>query len=64
MIIQLTRVQEDEESEFWINSDHILMFNRTQTSSLANTVIQAVGYSSNIFVVQTPEELIALIRGS
>ena len=63
MIIRLTRVQGDEQSEFWINADHILMFNRTQAGSQANTVIQMMGYASNVFVAESPEELIRLIKG-
>ncbi len=62
MIIQLTRVQGDEQTEFWINTNHILMFNRTQPGSQAKTVIQAIGYASNIFVAESPEEVIALMK--
>jgi hypothetical protein len=63
MLIKLTRVQGDEQSELWINSDQILMFNRTQAGSQAKTVIQMVGYASNIFVAESPEEVIGLTTG-
>lgn len=63
MLIKLTRVQGDERAELWLNPDHILFVNRVATESVAKSLIQLMGYTSNVFVMESPEEVLARING-
>ena len=65
MLIELTRIQGEERTTFWVNSDHILMLTRVPVASPeAKSVLQLVGYASNVFVAETPEEVLARIKAA